>query len=38
MSMLFDALGLDQVELSQVELDQLRGMVVEFAELFALDT
>ena len=37
-SMLFGALGLDQVELSQVELDQLRGMVVKFADLFALDT
>ena len=38
MSMLFGVLGLDQVELSQVELDQLRGMVVEFTELFALAT
>ena len=38
MSMLFSALGWDQVELPQRELDQLQKLVVEFVDLFAMDT
>lgn len=36
-STLLGALGLDQMELPQKELDELQGLVVEFASLFALD-